>query len=1485
MKKIVCVLGMHRSGTSLFARMLNILGVYLGPEGSFLPPRPDNPKGFWELGAIREVNDEILRRLGGRWDAPPVLHEGWEIAPGLDDLRRRAGDIIEENFLDAQVWGWKDPRSCLTLPFWRRIVEPSHYLLCLRNPIDVVGSLGARDCIGARRGARLWVDYVRSSLAKTSDCRRLPVFFEDTVEDWRGQVRRICEFIGPPIVSPTPDAEVAIDEFVERGPRNHSTSLQEAIECADLPFAAKALYSALRSLNPSTAIVGGCPTGLSLPVVETFANACHAAEHGLSTEGMPEDDVIQVFWDAGNGFVLDNSDAQPIILDGRLRRITFRLPSGAGGPLRLDPGSRPLFGEIQSVLVFPDGVDPLDSEAYVASWSEKNGFDGLIASNDLIRVPGAGPYRFITLGNDPQILLSLDLSSEARSYLVQITIRLLEDFRDAAAGELGRLIQAVSDARVNEDALRASLMEAEGRLSTTIAKLAAREHELDLIKASRGWRLLSQYGKVKHSLLRPARKVAGVLRNGHTTVSPRFEVPTPLVPYDAWLEVNEWNERRASLLRERLAAIDDPPFLSVVMPVYNPLPEFLNRAIQSVVDQVYPKWELSIADDASTDERIVGLIEDWAEREPRIRLVFRKTNGGISAAANTAAENSTGDYLVFLDNDDELSPDALGEVACYISRQPDTDVLYSDEDKMDPAGRRYGPHFKPDWSPELLLSFMYMVHLFIVRRTLFQQVGGFRGELDGSQDYDLALRATEIARHVGHIPKVLYHWRALPTSTASTAKAKPRSLKAGQAAVQQALERRGIKADVFHPEWAARIACGYYAHRFPDDGPRVAILIPTRNQLRVLQSCIKSLAKTTYTNYEVVIIDNGSDDPETLVYLSESPHRVLRIPSPGGKFSFAAVNNEAVRHVDSDYVLFLNNDTQVTTPEWLSQMVGYLGIAGVGAVGARLLFPNRRIQHAGVVRGYHRCRVGHAFKNMPGEELGYYGYAAVTRNYAAVTAACMLTPRDLFARMGGFDESTFSLAFNDVDYCYRLLAQGLRSVYCPTAELIHHESYSRGQIDNPSEEAAFRIKYGALTDPYYNVNLSLEHERFAIDARTVAGELPRPIPALICTHNLNIEGAPLDQLEMIAGLKSKGIIEPIVCSPQDGPVREEYEERGIRVEIVSHPLSTVSPAPDAYESAIRRFSDWIGDLNVELVYGNTLLTFYGIEAAAARGLPSVWNPRESEPWQEHFSHFGNHIAGRALKCFGYPYKVVFTASSSMSQYREFDAHHNFTTIYDGLDRNRFLDMLKPWPRSKARRQLGLAEEDVALITVGTTCDRKGQTDIIAALSNLEDRVARCVRWYIVGDRPSDFSDGLHQAIHDLPESLASRIVVVPETPNVARYYRAADIYVCNSRFESFPRVILEAMAAGLPIITTPVFGISEQVRPDVNALMYQPGDTAKLAENVTRLVEDAALRRAMASASPVVLDSLIDYESMVDAYAKVFQEAWLSGKPRGYQGL
>jgi glycosyltransferase involved in cell wall biosynthesis len=560
--------------------------------------------------------------------------------------------------------------------------------------------------------------------------------------------------------------------------------------------------------------------------------------------------------------------------------------------------------------------------------------------------------------------------------------------------------------------------------------------------------------------------------------------------YTDWVkQYDTLTELDRAVIRADIARMGFTPRISVVMPVYNTPEVFLRCAIDSVIDQLYPHWELCIADDASPEPQVRQVLEEYTTRESRIRVIYREENGHISAASNSALTLATGEFVALLDHDDELPPHALYLVANEIETHPDADIVYSDEDKIDEAGNRYDPHFKPDVNPELLYSQNYISHLGVYRRSLVEAVGGFRVGYEGSQDYDLLLRCyarTQPAR-VRHIPRVLYHWRAVSGSTARAVAEKSYAAEAARRALEDYFHSRGEEAEVTHGTVPTTYRVQF---PLPQPQPLVSIIIPTRNGVQLLRTCVSSvLEKTRYEAYEIVIVDNQSDEPATLAYLDElRAHlrcRVLRYDAP---FNFSAINNFAVRKARGEFVLLLNNDTEVITPEWLDELVMWGSREGIGAVGCKLLYPNGTIQHAGIVLGM-RSLAGHYHKNFPGNSPGYFGRMATVHEVGGNTAACLLVRRDTYLAVGGLDEENLRVAFNDVDFCLKLRQAGLRNLWTPYAVLYHHESKTRGLADTPAKwaRAQTEVEYmksywgdTLLYDPAYSPNLTLQHEDLSL---------------------------------------------------------------------------------------------------------------------------------------------------------------------------------------------------------------------------------------------------------------------------------------------------------------------------------------------------------------------------------------------------------------------
>jgi glycosyltransferase involved in cell wall biosynthesis len=580
--------------------------------------------------------------------------------------------------------------------------------------------------------------------------------------------------------------------------------------------------------------------------------------------------------------------------------------------------------------------------------------------------------------------------------------------------------------------------------------------------------------------------------------------------YHSWILKNESSRFRT--VEQRLKTLLEQPLLSVLVPVYNTNERYLIRCIESVLHQSFENWQLCLADDGSTLPHVREILSRYAQQSERISCVHRERNGNISAASNSALEIATGEWIVLLDHDDELHEHALFHVADAINNQPGVKLIYSDEDKINAQEERSDPHFKCDWNPDLLYSQNYISHMGAYRTDIVRKIGGFRVGYEGSQDYDLLLRysralfsessadnssgnssdrhatsASQAADVVCHIARPLYHWRSVEGSTAFAAAEKKYTTLAGIKALEDHFRALNQPVEITQGE-----SENTYRVIWPiDQEPLVSLIIPMRNAHHITQRAIDSvLGKTTYRNYEILLIDNQSDDPAALRYLEAmSSHEkvtVLRHPYP---FNFSAINNRAVARAKGDIIGLLNNDIEVISPDWLTEMVSHAMRDDIGCVGAKLYYPDDRIQHAGVILGIGGV-AGHSHKYFKGDEHGYFSRLKLIQNVSAVTAACLVVRKSIYDEVGGLDEENLAIAFNDVDFCLKVRERGYRNLWTPYAQLYHHESISRGAEDTPEKvqrfnsEAAFMIdKWNdkLRVDPCYSRNLTLEREDFSID--------------------------------------------------------------------------------------------------------------------------------------------------------------------------------------------------------------------------------------------------------------------------------------------------------------------------------------------------------------------------------------------------------------------
>ncbi|MCK9752059.1 glycosyltransferase family 2 protein [Pseudomonas syringae pv. syringae] len=649
--------------------------------------------------------------------------------------------------------------------------------------------------------------------------------------------------------------------------------------------------------------------------------------------------------------------------------------------------------------------------------------------------------------------------------------------------------------------LQQELASKEAAMTAALLERDTHIHNLNLtimeIQSSTSWKVTSPLRKIVSALRRVARS--------HPIIAP---LPLPNTPqvrsdldttgiahpehidtYAQWVEEFDTIDDIDRLcMYEEIGRWKVQPLLSIIMPVYNPPIDMLREAIESIRSQVYFNWELCIADDASTDHRVRLFLEQSAKSDHRIKVTYRTENGHISKASNSALNMAEGQFIVLMDNDDLIAEHALFWVAKTINSYPDAGIIYSDEDKVDEQGLRSNPYFKTDWNPYLFRSHNMICHLGVYRRELVEKAGRFRVGMEGSQDYDLALRCVEQvdAAQIIHIPRVLYHWRMHAGSTAMSTGEKPYALPAGQRALDEHLTRSGIAGHVELLDFGM-----YRVHyHLPKEKPLVSLIIPTRNAHGLVKQCVESIRhKTLYSNYEIILVDNGSDDPQSLQYFEMLSRLTgVTVLRDDGEFNYSALNNNAVEHAKGELIGLINNDIEVINPEWLDEMVSLALQPNAGAIGARLWYPDERLQHGGVIMGP-LTLAGHAHKMLPRGHHGYFGRASLIQNMSAVTAACLVVKKSVFQEVGGLNAKDLKIAFNDVDLCLKIMQAGYQNIWTPNADLYHHESATRGFEDTPekikrfiSEVEYMQNKWRAIIkhDPYYNPNLTISAEDFSV---------------------------------------------------------------------------------------------------------------------------------------------------------------------------------------------------------------------------------------------------------------------------------------------------------------------------------------------------------------------------------------------------------------------
>lgn len=855
-------------------------------------------------------------------------------------------------------------------------------------------------------------------------------------------------------------------------------------------------------------------------------------------------------------------------------------------------------------------------------------------------------------------------------------------------------------------------------------------------------------------------------------------------------------------IKREIDGFVNKPLISVIIPTYNPNPDWLNLAIESVRNQIYPYWELCIADDASTDPNVRPVIQRHANQDSRIKFVFREINGNISAASNSAMELVSGDYVALLDHDDELTSDALYWNAKIICSHPESEIIYSDEDKISPDGELMDVFYKPDWSPELMFNCMYMGHLTVYKKSLIDQVGGFRSEFDFSQDYDLALRATEVAVDIRHIPHVLYHWRQAEGSAAQKG-GKPYARVSNLAALQAAVDRRGIDAKVVELPTANRVKVENWR-------PKVSIVVPTDSEVN-LTTCLNALLeKTIYSNWEIVVVTNSTLADKLEGKFNRLPLAFCKYDKP---YNFSDKCNEGASYSTGEIVIFYNDDVRPLSGDWLENLIEYLTVSGVGAVAPKLIYEDHRIQHAGLVTGV-RGLVGTAFHCLPEASTEYFCFAQSVRNVSAVSGACFAMRRQVFIDIGGFDAINTPIMHSDIDLSFKVREAGLRCVYTPHATLLHigHQSlveYDKKKKQYHQDKADIYLlkRWGEyLTyDPYFTDSMRglLYH-----DSPELIGSYGKNRPELvknhpdilIVTHDLSNSGAPMVAYQIAKQLLLSGAF-PVIASPVNGPMLSMFNELDIPVIIDSLLLTQ-------HKSVVNLAK------NFDCVLANTVVTWPIVYQLLDLPTPVMWYLHESHLISELAE--GNDNVASALK---------------MSQH-----------IYAGSKRSAFF--CEPYNKNVKVLNYGVPDilgQDSAvnrssgsmIFSVFASIEpRKGQDIFLEAIRLLDGKTRGLATFNIVGRTlDSAFEEKLRNLSHGM-----NNVYFYGGVDHV-KYLgllRECDVVVCPSRDDTLPLVTLDALRLGKTLICTNTTGTSDFMTDGFDGVVVPNADSGRLA----RVIQD-----------------------------------------------
>ncbi|MEM7592578.1 MAG: glycosyltransferase [Cyanobacteria bacterium P01_A01_bin.83] len=1095
---VIIMTGMHRSGTSLTASLLQSAGINIGDR--LMAEDQGNAKGHFEDLDFVEFHQNVLQSQG-------ISVAGWteqkqvQVQPQYLAL---ANNLIATRH-QQHLWGWKDPRTTLFLDFWSQLLPQAKYVFVYRSPWDVIDSLFRRGDVIFRTNPNFavqqWCNYNQTVLDFYQSHQEQSLLLEiDSIIDDSKVVDLVQQKFGLELRSPESLYEPALFTV------DPNTYYRQALLNKFFPEAVDLYHQLAEQAD-----------------VSSLATKVNHQEHQV-VNSICESWILQDWVDLR---LKQTENKQLQVTSAELAHTQQQLQTTSAELAHTQQ-------QLQTTSVeLAHTQQQLQTTSVELAHTQQQ---LQTISVELVHTQQQLQTTSVELAHTQQQLQTTSVELVHTQQHQQQSQQELAQARQHQQQSQQELAQArqhqqqsqqeLAQARQHQEQLQQELAQARQQLQTVtneltqfqqqqqesaqfqkqlqIAQMQTEQFKLlvSAMETSKFWKLRRWWFNIKQktNLTRIDTVYQNYLISQNKLPLPEQQIDVDVivdseipqsdnVQYQKWLENNYPRSAELTKLGEGSLKLAYQPLISIIVPVYNPEENFLRQAIESVLAQVYSNWELCLADDCSTKPYVRSLLEEYAQQDSRIKITFRNENGHICHTSNSALSLATGEYIALLDHDDLLPPHALVRVVELLNKHPEADFIYSDEDKVDEDNVHKDPFFKPDWCPDSFLARMYTCHLGVYRRSLVTEVGNFRVGFEGSQDYDLVLRVTEKTDQIYHIPDILYHWRIHQQSTAAAMGAKPYAANAAQKALSEALGRRGEPGKI---KTRANLP-GVYTVRYEIKEPKlVSIIIPTKDLADTLNVCLKSIfAKTTYSNYEVIVIDNGSTEAKTArcfeFWQQKQPDR-FKCYKYDIPFNYSQINNYAVEQAKGEYLLFLNNDTEVITPDWLEGMVEQAQRPSIGAVGSLLLYPDDTIQHAGVVLGIGGVG-GHSHKHLHVSQPGYISQAASINNYSAVTAACLMCRREVFEEVGGFEE-TLAIAFNDVDFCIKIATHGYRNIYLPHVKLYHYESKSRGYENTPAKQARFaqevnymRHKWSHICDrdPCYNPNLTKSREDYSLN--------------------------------------------------------------------------------------------------------------------------------------------------------------------------------------------------------------------------------------------------------------------------------------------------------------------------------------------------------------------------------------------------------------------